>query len=133
MVCENIYIHNQSWYWTGTNDQILRILLSEDRISNLALAGQIGLPPSACLHPVQELERRGTIKGYLAALGSYRLDRGRAGSTRKRERAEPGTGNPQSIGLFRPERLGGFLERGSPADTDIAELLGAQADEMPTL
>ena len=47
---------------------ILRALASDGRISNLQLAERIGLSPSACLRRVQELERRGVIKGYRARL-----------------------------------------------------------------
>ena len=50
------------------NDHILRILSRDGRISNLDLANRVGLSPSACLRRVQELERRGTIKGYRAVL-----------------------------------------------------------------
>ena len=51
-----------------TNDKILRALSRDGRISNLQLAEQVGLSPSACLHRVQELERSGVIKGYRARL-----------------------------------------------------------------
>ena len=47
---------------------ILRELSRDGRISNLQLADRIGLSPSACLRRVQELERRGVIKGYRARL-----------------------------------------------------------------
>jgi len=48
--------------------QILRELSVDGRISNLALAGKVGLSPSACLRRVQDLERRGVITGYRARL-----------------------------------------------------------------
>lgn len=48
------------------NSKILRALSVDGRISNLALAEQVGLSPSACLRRVQELERSGVIKGYRA-------------------------------------------------------------------
>lgn len=48
------------------NDKILRVLSCDGRISNLQLAEQVGLSPSACLRRVQELERSGVIKGYRA-------------------------------------------------------------------
>ncbi len=51
-----------------TDQRILRILAQEGRLPNLDLAARIGLSPSACLRRVQELERRGTIKGYRAVL-----------------------------------------------------------------
>lgn len=47
---------------------ILRELTRDGRISNLELAERVGLSPSACLRRVQELERRGIIKGYRAVL-----------------------------------------------------------------
>lgn len=50
------------------NDQILRKLSRDGRISNLELADRVGLSPSACLRRVQELERTGVIAGYKAVL-----------------------------------------------------------------
>ncbi|SIT75135.1 transcriptional regulator, AsnC family [Yoonia rosea] len=50
------------------NDRILRALSRDGRISNLQLADEVGLSPSACLRRVQELERSGVIKGYRARL-----------------------------------------------------------------
>lgn len=50
------------------NQQILRELSQEGRISNLDLADRVGLSPSACLRRVQELERSGVISGYRAVL-----------------------------------------------------------------
>jgi Lrp/AsnC family transcriptional regulator, leucine-responsive regulatory protein len=50
------------------NDHILRELSRDGRISNLDLADRVGLSPSACLRRVQDLERRGVIKGYRAVL-----------------------------------------------------------------
>lgn len=50
------------------NDQILRELSRDGRVSNLELADRVGLSPSACLRRVQELERAGVIKGYRAVL-----------------------------------------------------------------
>lgn len=48
--------------------QILRELRRNGRISNLELADRVGLSPSACLRRVQDLERRGVIRGYAAQL-----------------------------------------------------------------
>lgn len=48
--------------------RILRELSHNGRISNLDLAGRVGLSPSACLRRVQDLERRGVISGYRAVL-----------------------------------------------------------------
>jgi len=50
------------------NEQILRALARDGRISNLELAERVGLSPSACLRRVQELERDGVISGYRAVL-----------------------------------------------------------------
>jgi DNA-binding Lrp family transcriptional regulator len=46
--------------------EILRILRQDGRITNLELAGRVGLSPSACLRRVQEMERTGVITGYRA-------------------------------------------------------------------
>ncbi|PTX54076.1 AsnC family transcriptional regulator [Litoreibacter ponti] len=58
------------------NEKILRELSSDGRISNLELAERVGLSPSACLRRVQELERRGIIKGYRAVLDRSQLGAG---------------------------------------------------------
>jgi len=50
------------------SEKILRELARDGRMSNLDLAERVGLSPSACLRRVQELERRGVIKGYRAVL-----------------------------------------------------------------
>lgn len=50
------------------NENILRELSIDGRISNLELADRVGLSPSACLRRVQELERTGVITGYRATL-----------------------------------------------------------------
>jgi len=57
------------------DEHILRVLSGDGRISNLHLADQVGLSPSACLRRVQELERRGVIKGYRASLDPLQTDR----------------------------------------------------------
>jgi DNA-binding Lrp family transcriptional regulator len=44
------------------------VLSRDGRISNLQLAEEVGLSPSACLRRVQELERSGVIKGYRARI-----------------------------------------------------------------
>jgi len=50
------------------NARILRILERDGRIPNMDLAERVGLSPSACLRRVQEMERRGVIKGYRAVV-----------------------------------------------------------------
>jgi DNA-binding Lrp family transcriptional regulator len=58
------------------NDHILQELSRDGRVSNLELAERVGLSPSACLRRVQELERRGIIRGYRAVLDRTRLGLG---------------------------------------------------------
>lgn len=58
------------------NDNILRELSRDGRVSNLELADRVGLSPSACLRRVQELERAGVIKGYRAVLDGAALGSG---------------------------------------------------------
>ena len=48
------------------NAAILQHLQADGRMSNIDLAKQVGLSPSACLRRVQDLERRGILKGYRA-------------------------------------------------------------------
>lgn len=58
------------------NHRILRELGRNGRISNLDLADRVGLSPSACLRRVQDLEKRGVIKGYRAILDPAQSGRG---------------------------------------------------------
>jgi Lrp/AsnC family leucine-responsive transcriptional regulator len=44
--------------------RILDSLAKDARISNVALAEQIGLSPAACLRRVKQLEERGVLSGY---------------------------------------------------------------------
>lgn len=57
------------------NEHILQILQTDGRISNIDLARAVGLSPSACLRRVQDLERRGVIKGYKAIVDPKTLGR----------------------------------------------------------
>jgi Lrp/AsnC family transcriptional regulator, leucine-responsive regulatory protein len=57
------------------NDQILRELGADARITNVRLAEKVRLSPSACLRRVQELERRGVIAGYRARISRQHLGR----------------------------------------------------------
>ena len=52
---------------------LLRILSSDGRISNIDLAGKVALSASACLRRVQELERKGVISGYRAVINPAAL------------------------------------------------------------
>jgi DNA-binding Lrp family transcriptional regulator len=58
------------------SEKILQVLSAQGRISNLELAERVGLSPSACLRRVQDLERRGVIKGYRAVLDRAALGTG---------------------------------------------------------
>jgi len=55
------------------DQQILRILQKEGRISNQDLAEKIGLSQSPCLRRVRALEENGCIVGYRAILDAKKL------------------------------------------------------------
>lgn len=57
------------------SNRILQTLSVDGRISNLELAETVGLSPSACLRRVQDLERRGIIRGYRARLDPQQTGR----------------------------------------------------------
>ncbi len=48
---------------------LIRALRRNARITNVALAAEVGLSPSACLRRVQLLEESGAIRGYTVLLG----------------------------------------------------------------
>lgn len=52
----------------NTDRKIVRALRRDGRITNVALAAEVGLSPSACLRRVQMLEEGGTIRGYTAII-----------------------------------------------------------------
>ncbi|MFW2589331.1 Lrp/AsnC family transcriptional regulator [Sagittula sp. SSi028] len=56
--------------------KILRALKRDGRLSNLALAQEVGLSPSACLRRVQALETAGVITGYRATVSAEKLGAG---------------------------------------------------------
>lgn len=58
-----------------TDDQILRALAADARLSNVRLAEKVGLSPSACLRRVQNLERAGIISGFHARISRKHLGR----------------------------------------------------------
>lgn len=58
------------------SSKILSELTRNGRISNLDLAERVGLSPSACLRRVQDLERRGVIRGYRVVLDKSALGMG---------------------------------------------------------
>lgn len=51
-----------------TDRAILAVLQEDARMSNVELAGRVGLSPSACLRRVAALEKSGVIDGYRAQL-----------------------------------------------------------------
>ena len=53
--------------------RILAALQADGRLTNQALAEQVGLSPSACLARVRRLEREGVIAGYHARLDPWAL------------------------------------------------------------
>ncbi|ASP40488.1 AsnC family transcriptional regulator [Bacterioplanes sanyensis] len=58
------------------SERILQELQADGRISNVELAGRVGLSPSATLRRVQDLEHKKVIKGYRAVLDKTQLDVG---------------------------------------------------------
>jgi len=58
------------------NAAILRELSADGRLTNIQLADRVGLSASACLRRVQDLERRGVIRGYRAVLDRSQLGGG---------------------------------------------------------
>lgn len=55
---------------------ILAALQADGRITNVALARQVGLSPTPCLERVKSLEAAGLIKGYAAQLSPAALGLG---------------------------------------------------------
>lgn len=56
--------------------QILRELQNDGRMTNVELAGRVGLTAPPCLRRVRTLEDEGTIRGYHAELDAERLGYG---------------------------------------------------------
>ena len=52
------------------DQNILKILQADGRVSNVKLAQDINLSPTPCLERVKRLEKEGYIKGYVALLNS---------------------------------------------------------------
>lgn len=50
------------------SEKILRTIERNGRLPNQELADRVGLSPSACLRRVQEMERRGILRGYRAII-----------------------------------------------------------------
>lgn len=56
--------------------RIIAELQADGRLSNVELAGKVGLSPSPCLRRLKRLEREGYIEGYRAALRRDRVGLG---------------------------------------------------------
>lgn len=59
-----------------TDLKILRTLQKDGRISNVALAEQVGISPSPCLRHLKQLESSGIIERYVAILNARQLGLG---------------------------------------------------------
>jgi DNA-binding Lrp family transcriptional regulator len=57
----------------ATDWKILRELQRHGRLSNVELAGRVGLSPPPCLRRLKALERSGAIRGYRALLDAGAL------------------------------------------------------------
>ncbi|TWF58407.1 Lrp/AsnC family transcriptional regulator [Neorhizobium alkalisoli] len=53
---------------------ILRVLRTDARRSNAAIAAEVGLSPSACLRRIRIMEESGVIRGYITLVGSPDID-----------------------------------------------------------
>ncbi|AHF15066.1 Lrp/AsnC family transcriptional regulator [Niabella soli] len=58
-----------------TDLSILRLLQEDARITNVALANQLKMAPSAMLERVRKLEEKGVIRGYSAAIDPLTIDK----------------------------------------------------------
>lgn len=58
-----------------TDRRILKVLQKQGRISNADLSERINLSPSACHRRVQQLEKAGYIRDYVALLDARKMDR----------------------------------------------------------
>lgn len=56
--------------------RILRLLHHDARMSNAAIARDVGLAPSAVFQRIRKLENEGVIRGYQAELDPHALDQG---------------------------------------------------------
>lgn len=60
----------------ATDRKILTQLRLDARMTNSALAAEVGLSPSACLRRVRLLEKSGVIRGYTAIVSGLASDEG---------------------------------------------------------
>lgn len=59
----------------GTDLTILRLLQEDARITNVALANQLKMAPSAMLERVRKLEEKGVIRGYNTVIDPLLVDK----------------------------------------------------------
>ncbi len=56
-----------------TDRRILKELMADGRLTNVALSARIGITPPPCLRRVRALEEQGVITGYTAEVDARRL------------------------------------------------------------
>ncbi|MEZ5842492.1 MAG: Lrp/AsnC family transcriptional regulator [Hyphomicrobiaceae bacterium] len=56
-----------------TDRMILKELMADGRLTNVALAARVGITPPPCLRRVRTLEDQGFITGYTAEVDAHRL------------------------------------------------------------
>jgi len=61
---------------SNADKKILRILQTDGRLSNVALAEKIGMSPSPCLRKLKQLEESGVISRYTAVLDREKVGLG---------------------------------------------------------
>src|SRR5512140_519193 len=62
-----------------TDRRLLEILQKDGHLTNLELAAQVSLSPSACLRRVRALEKAGVIRGYAALVDPRKVGLGLTG------------------------------------------------------
>ena len=62
-----------------TDRRLLEILQKDGHLTNLELASQVSLSPSACLRRVRSLEKAGVIRGYAALVDPRKVGLGLTG------------------------------------------------------
>lgn len=94
--------------------RILEVLQQDARISNVDLAGKVGLSPSPCLRRVRDLEESGPVRRYVALLdpGSVGLGVSVFVQVSLERQAEQGLGEFEKRVLERPEVLECYLMTG---------------------
>ncbi len=64
---------NDDQFLDGTDRQLLDLLQQDASLSNLALAGRVGVSPPTCLRRVKRLQAAGLIERQVAVLSADRL------------------------------------------------------------